>query len=113
MYGREHIDDASEDRKESWLLKAQKVISKIEFLAMLFSKQPVEIAFINDLIVALRNELASLINDENFTKAAIYRSAANSLEQFVTEVGITNKTQPKVPFGLITKDFLKNTKSTL
>jgi len=114
VYGREYIDDTSEDRKESWLLKAQKVISKIEhrfsfeeFQAMLFSEQPVEIAFTNDLIVALRNEFTSLVNDENFTKASIYRSAANSVERFVTEVGITNKTQPRVPFGLITKDFLK------
>jgi integrase/recombinase XerD len=114
IYGREYIDDATEGKKETWLLKAQKVISKIEhrfsfeeFQVLLFSEQQTEVGFTNDLIVALRSEFTKLVSEDNFTKASIYRSAANSVERFVTETGITNKTLPKVPFGLITRAFLK------
>lgn len=74
---------------------------------LLFSEQQAEVIFTNDLIVALRNEFTAPTNEDNFTKASIYRSAANSVERFVTETGITNKSLPKVPFGLITRDFLK------
>ncbi|SDE82090.1 Site-specific recombinase XerD [Dyadobacter soli] len=114
VYGREYVDEASEDKKETWLLKAQKIISKIEhrfsfeeFQALLFSEQQTEVVFANDLIIALRNEFNTLTSEDNFTRATIYRSAANSVERFVTETGISNKTQPKVPFGIVTRDFLK------
>lgn len=114
IYGREYVDEATEDMKETWLLKAQKVISKIEhrfsfeeFQVLLFSEQQTEVVFANDLIIALRNEFNTLTNEDNFTRAVIYRSAASSVERFVTETGLTNKSQPRVPFGLVTRDFLK------
>lgn len=114
IYGREYIDEATGEKKETWLLKAQKIISKIEdrfsfeeFQALLTSNRPEEIVMANDLIVALRNQATILVNEDNHTRATIYRSAANSVERFVTETGLTNKSQPKVPFGLVTIDFLK------
>lgn len=114
IYGREYIDDATEEKKETWLLKTQKIISKIEhrfsfeeFQALLFSEQQEEFSLVNDLIIALRNQAATLVREDNHTRATIFRSAANSVERFVTETGITNKSQPKVPFGLVTRDFLK------
>lgn len=114
IYGREYSDEVTGDKKESWILRAQTVISKIghrfsfeEFQSLLFSQKLEPTEFPNDLILALRMIEKQLNDDENYGRANIFRSVANSVERFVTEVGITRKASPKVPFGIVNKQFLK------
>ncbi|MDR6805586.1 integrase [Dyadobacter sp. BE34] len=114
IYGREYFDELTGDKKDSWLRRAQIAISKIEhrfsfeeFQALLLTERHDPAVFPNDLIVALRDQEKLLSDQENYTRATIFRSAANSIERFVTDTGITNKSNPKVPFFLVNKDFLK------
>lgn len=114
IFGRTYIDDVTGKEKETWLRRAQLAVSGIqhrfsfeEFQAMLFAEHKDEFVFTNDLIVALRNQAEILSKEDNHNRARLFKSAANSVERFVTETGVTRKTDPKVPFGLVNRDFLK------
>lgn len=114
IFGGAYIDDVTGEQKETWLRKGQLVASRIEhrfsfeeFQAMLFAEHEDKLVFTNDLILALRSQAEILGKEDNHNRARLFKSAANSVERFVTETGVTKKTDPKVPFGLVTRDFLK------
>lgn len=115
IFGVDYMDELTGQRKESYLHKAQRIISELDakftfegFLQKFTSAQVSSFDVDTDMLDALESQMRIMAAAENFGREGIYKSARQSLIRFVVEKRITSKTNPRVPFSIVTPDFLKN-----
>jgi integrase len=113
IYGDEYIDPITEQKKESLIHKALRIISDLEgkfsfesfqqlFNSNIKSGEDVQ----TDLLDALQTKINQLTEADQHGRAGIYQSARQSLIRFVLDAKITSKANPRVPFSMVTSDFM-------